>query len=150
DWSNNIWSAQISGGWFVETCTKGTSSTGPCAKSGSPQSDSLAASLQYVDWSGVKWTASRAGGAFVSTKADAASTDGSCRAAAGTGISAFPPGSTSFENCLSYVSTSIPLTDATGNHVTVSFAPQGAPVFTTPSTLSFFPSVASTQTITAS
>src|SRR5262249_16382533 len=109
----------------------------------------LSASLNYVDWSGARWIASRAGSRFTSVKADPASTDKVCRANAATGVSAFPPGSTSFSDCISYVSTSIPLTDASGNHVTVSFAPQGLPTFTTPSNLSFVPNIASTKTITA-
>jgi hypothetical protein len=146
DWSKDTWTAQTYGRWFVQTCTTGADATGPCG----PYSDSLTGNLYYTDWSGVNWIALRNGTTFVSSKASPASTDVSCPANAATGISAFPTGSTSFSNCFSYASTSIPLTDANGNHVSVSFAPQGLPVFTTPSNLSFVPNIASTQTITVS
>jgi hypothetical protein len=141
DWFKNTWSVQTYGGWFVGTCSLGAQRTGWC-----PYVDSGTANLQYVDWSGAPWTASRNGTTFVSAKANPASTDVACPADAATGVSPGP----NFSNCLSYVSTSIPVTDSSGNHVTVSFAPQGLPVFTTPSNLSFVPNIASTQTIIAS
>jgi len=146
DWSQNIWSAQTSGGWFVETCTAGANSTGPCPATTSTTSDSLTASLQYVDWSGVNWIASRIGTTFVSVQADPASTAVPCPANAVTGVS---PG-TNFSNCQSYVSNSIPLTDGSGNHVTVSLSALAPPAFTSSTTLAFGPSVPSTATITVS
>jgi hypothetical protein len=139
DWYGDIWSAQTYGGWLVATCSASRTVL-PC-----PQTDTFMPSIQYVDWNGVNWTGSINGNVFVSTKESPASTDVPCPADV-TGVS---PG-TDFSNCISYVSTSIPLTDLSGNHVTVSFAAQGLPVFTTPSALSFVPNIASTQTITAS
>src|SRR5262249_8372408 len=91
------------------------------------------------------WTASRFGTKFVHLKAQPASTDLICRAANATGVT---PGS-DFSNCLSYVSTTIPLTDSNGNHVRVSLSELAPPVFTGPSTVPFAPGVSSSQTITA-
>jgi hypothetical protein len=138
DWDGNMWSAQTWGGWFVQTCANGT---GPNKCS---QKDSIIADLQYVDWSGVKWTASRVGSTFISVKSQPASTDAKCPANS-AGVSPV----TDFSTCSSYVSTSIPMTDNTGNFVRVSMAVLGAPVFTPPTYLSFGPNVASTRTITA-
>src|SRR5262249_13179904 len=146
DWSQNVWTAQTYGGWFVEVCTNGTNSTGPCPQTSSTTSESLTTSLQYVDWSGVKWIGSRIGSTFVSVQATPASTDVACPADALTGVS---PG-TNFSNCLSYVSNSIPLTDSNGKHVTVSLSVLAQPTFTSPMLFSFAPGIPSTQTITAS
>ncbi|HXB73500.1 MAG TPA: putative Ig domain-containing protein [Candidatus Acidoferrales bacterium] len=137
DWQGNSWNAQTSGGWLVETCT--SAATNPC-----PQTDSLTASIHYVDWNGVDWIGSRAGDKFVSTKASPATTDTLC-APDSTGVS---PG-TNFSTCSTYISRSLPLTDAKGNHASVSLSTLSAPVFTSPTALSFGPGVPSTQTITA-
>jgi hypothetical protein len=130
-----MWSAQTGA---VQTCANGT---GPNKCS---QKDSIIADLQYVDWSGVKWTASRGGSTFISVKSQPASTDAKCPANS-AGVSPV----TDFSTCSSYVSTSIPMTDNTGNFVRVSMAVLSAPVFTPPTYLSFGPNVASTRTITA-
>ena len=139
DWKGNIWSAQTWGGWFVQTCANGPGST--C-----PQSDSMVASIRYVDWSGVNRTAARLGNTFVSIKAQPDnSTDIECPADSLTGIT---PGS-DFTNCASYGSSSIELVDGTGNNVTVSLSALTPPHFTSSSTLKFAPGISSTQTITA-
>ena len=138
DWNGVNWSAKTWGGWFVQTCTSPAAS---CV-----QADSITASLRYVDWSGVNWTASRAGNNFISTKASPASTDVPCAADTITGLT--PPG-TNLSTCASYVSTSIPLTDANGNHVMVALSPLSPPVITSAATVGFSPGTASTQTVTA-
>jgi hypothetical protein len=135
DWDGNTWSAQTSGGWFVQSC-----SGAHCS-----QADSIIGSIEYVDWSGVKWTAARFGTIFVSTKAQPASTDKVCKADSATGIT---PGS-DFSNCSSYVSTSIPLTDSNGNFVRVSFSAFAPPVFSSPGTVPFAPGVGSSHAFTA-
>jgi hypothetical protein len=137
DWNGVSWSAQTSGGWFVQTCT---SSAANC-----PQTDSIIASIRYVDWSGVNWTASRIGDKFNSTKSQPASTDVPCPADSQTEVS---PAS-DFSNCGSYVSSSIPLTDDNGNHVIVGFSVLSAPAITSSATMKFSPGTPSTQTITA-
>ena len=138
DWRGDVWQAQTYGGWFVQTCF--APGANPC-----PQTDSLSVSIQYVDWSGVNWIASRNGSTFVSSKANPASTDVACPADS-TGVS---PGS-SFSNCASYASHSIPLTTDAGAHVSVSLVNWATPAFTSSTSLSFGPSIPSTQTITAS
>jgi hypothetical protein len=141
DWNGLDWSAQTSGGWFVQTCNSGAT----CK-----QADSFIASISYVDWSGTNWTASRLGNDFVSTKAAPASTDQPCPADPSTGVTPMPA-SGNFSACSSYVSPTIPLKDASGNLVTVSLViPPPPPAFTSPTTLSFTPGQPSIQTITAS
>jgi hypothetical protein len=140
DWGGNTWSAQTWGGWFVQSCS-GTN----CS-----QAASILSSIEYIDWTGVQWTASRFGTKFVLLKAQPASTDLICRADNATGVT--PESAATgpdFSNCLSYVSTSIPLTDSNGNHVRVSLSLLAPPVFTSPSTVPFAPGVSSFQTITA-
>jgi hypothetical protein len=139
DWKGNIWSAQTWGGWFVQTCANGATST--C-----PQTDSVVASIRYADWSGVNYTAARLGNTFVNIKAQPDnSIDIKCPADELTGIT---PGS-DFGNCVSYGSSSIPLVDGTGHNVTVSLSVLTPPYFTSASQLKFAPGVSSTQTITA-
>jgi hypothetical protein len=155
DWSNNIWTVQTYGGWFVQTCQAGVNSTGPCpvtinntppgSTTPSTISDSLTTSLQFVDWSGRKLIASRTGSAFSIIKSDPAATDVPCPAERTTGVS---PG-TDFSNCSVYVSNTIPLTDGSGNRVSVSLSTFSAPAFTGAASFAFAPGVASTQTITA-
>lgn len=137
DWNGATWSAETWGGWFVQTCTS--------AASACPQPDSITASIQYVDWSGVNWTASRLGNTFTSTKASPASTDVNCPANATTGVSA----GSDFSACKSYASTTIPVTDAQGNHIVVGISALSPPGFTSPTTLVFSPGTPSTVTITA-
>jgi hypothetical protein len=137
DWNGVTWSAQTWGGWFVQTCTSAASTC--------PQADSIIASIRYVDWSGANWTASRMGKIFTSTKASPASTDTDCPANATTGVS---PG-TDFSACRSYASTTIPITDAQGNHIIAGISPLSPPGFTSPTTMVFSPGTPSTLTITA-
>ena len=139
DWVGNIWTAQTSGGWFVQTCANGTGGE-TC-----PQPDSLIGSFYYVDGSGVDWTASRVGNTFVSTKASPNSTDVPCPANLSTGVTPNPNPAT----CSSYVSSTIPLKDGNGNLQQVSLSVLTVPVFTGPTTFSFAPDILSTQTITA-
>jgi hypothetical protein len=136
DWAGNKWSAQTSGGWFVEGCT-------PAPGLSCTQPDSISADLSYVDWGGVKWTASRMGNRFTSTKAKPAATDVKCEEDSNTLVS---PG-TDFSNCKSYVSDSIPLTDLNGNLVRVSLTQLIPPNFTSSNYLGFAPGYPSTQTI---
>ena len=138
DWNGNTLSAQTWGGWFVQTCVNGSSST--C-----DQTDSIIASIHYLDASGVKWTASRMGNSFVSIKTSPNSTDKACPADSITLVTPNPDPQT----CSSYVSSSIPLEDGNGNNVQVSFSLLTPPTFTSPSQLKFAPGIASTQTITA-
>ena len=149
DWNGATWSAQTWGGWLVQTCTSAASTC--------PQTDSIIASINYVDWSGVNWTASRVGNIFASTKASPASTDTGCPANATTGVS---PG-TDFSACKSYASTTIPITDAQGNHIMAGISAFSPPGFTSPASslagagagksiaLVFSPGTPSTVTITA-
>lgn len=137
DWNGIDWSAQTSGGWFVQNCNSGT---------GCPQADSIIDSIHYVDWSGVDWTAARVGNKFVNVKSKPAPTDTPCPPDPTTGVSDGPD----FSGCSSYVSTSIPLQDPTGALETVSLSVLTPPVFTNPAPLPFTPSVSSTQTIIAS
>ena len=139
DWLGNHWSARTYGGWFVQTCTNGSSST--CA-----QTDSIMAAIQYVDSSGTKWWASRFGNAFVSTKANPASTDVACQASLATGVT--PP--TNFATCSSYVSNSIQLLDENGNLETVSLQTLQTPAFPNTSAIVFAPGTPATASITAS
>jgi len=138
DWRGASWMAQTYGGWFVQSCSDGTTK---CS-----QKDSLIASIKYVDWNGVDWIASRSGDRFVSTKADPASTDVLCAPDTLTGVT---PATTVVTNCSSYVSRSIPVSNGT-NRMVVSLSTLAPPVFTSPSYLAFGPSIPSTQTITAS
>jgi hypothetical protein len=138
DWSGNTWSAETSGGWFVQTCTDAT-------QSNCPQKDSMIASIEYVDWSGVNWTASREGYNFVSTKASPASSDTACTGDAVTGLT---PVGTNVSGCSSYSSSSIPVTDNNGNQITVSFTQLSSAQISSPTTLVFSPGTASSQTVT--
>jgi hypothetical protein len=122
DWEGLSWTAQTSNGWFVQTCNSGASCAEP---------NSLIAAIHYVDWGGNKWTASRIGNNFVHTKAAPASTDHSCPADEATGVS---PG-TDFTNCISYVSSSIPLRAPDGGLWSVSLGLK--PSFTSPATFNF-------------
>lgn len=135
DWYGLNWTARTYGGWFVQTCNSGSN----CA-----QTDSMTAAIHYVDWAGTKWTASRIGTNFVNTKAAPASSDQPCPADETTGVT---PGS-DFSACISYVSSSVHLKDATGNPVTVSLTL--TPAFSTSATLNFTTGQASTSTITVS
>jgi hypothetical protein len=137
DWNGIHWEAQTYVGWFVQTCKSGAS----C-----PQADSIIAVLRYVDWSGVNWTANRVGNKFLHRKNKPASTDEVCPPDPTTGVTI----GSDFSQCKSYVSTSIPLQDPNGVLETVSLSVLAPPVFTSPLTLPFTPSVASTLTITAS
>ncbi len=139
DWAGNIWTAQTSGGWFVQTCANGTGGS-TC-----PQPDSLIGSFYYVDGFGVDWTASRVGNSFVSTKASPNPTDVPCPANLSTGVTPNPNPAT----CSSYVSNTIPLKDGNGNIQQVSLSVLTVPVFTSRTTFSFAPGIPSTQTITA-
>ncbi|HEY2017982.1 MAG TPA: hypothetical protein VGH38_30970, partial [Bryobacteraceae bacterium] len=138
DWSGNTRSAQTWGGWFVQTCVNGSSST--C-----DQADSIIASIHYLDASGAKWTGSRMGNSFVSIKASSSSTDKACPADTLTLLTPNPDPT----KCSSYVSSSIQLQDGNGNPVQVSFSLLTPPAFTSPSPLSFAPGIPSTQIITA-
>ena len=139
NWEGASWSAQTSGGWFVQTCT-GTN----CR-----QSDSISGDIRYVDSSGVKWTAMRFGDQFVSVKNKPASTDTDCPPDPATGLSPGP----NFSSCKSYISNSIQLM-APGNVLEkVSFSvlpPSTPPVFANVGALPFTPGIASSQTITVS
>ncbi len=140
DWNGNSWFMQTSGGWFVQTCSTGTSA--PC-----PITQSITTSLHHVDWTGVKWTASRVGTTFINTKASPASTDVPCPADQATGIS-FPP-SGNFETCSSYVSVFIPLTSS-GPNYTLGLTQLAQPHFNLPTgSLQFSDGTPSTQTIMA-
>jgi hypothetical protein len=139
DWKGNIWSAQTWGGWLVQTCANGPAST--C-----PQTDSIIASIRYVDWSGVNYTAARLGNTFVNIKAQRdTSIDIKCPADELTGIST----GSDFTNCVSYGSSAISLVDGTGHNMTVSLSVLTPAYFTSASQLKFAPGVISTQTITA-
>jgi hypothetical protein len=120
DWNGFKWSAQTSGGWFVQTCI-GSEANG-WAPSACSQADSLNASIRYVDWSGAKWSASRIGKGlvrdrFISTKATPNPTDKGCPADSLTGVS--PETVTDVSACTSYVSTAIPLKNSKGQNVLV-------------------------------
>ena len=139
NWEGASWSAQTSGGWFVQTCSGDT-----CR-----QGDSISADIRYVDWSGVKWTAMRFGDQFVSVKNKPASTDTDCPPDPTTGLSAGP----NFGQCKSYISNSIQLMAPGGVLETVAFSvlpPSMPPVFANVGALPFTPSIVSSQTITAS
>ncbi len=138
DWSGNIWSAQTRGGWLVQTCVNGSSST--C-----DQKDSFIASIHYVDWSGTQWIGSRDGNSFVSTKTNPASTDVSCQASLSTGIST----ATDDSKCKSYAANFIQLLDGNGNKITASIQSLLTPGFTNTNPIVFAPGTPSTQTITA-
>lgn len=140
DWNTNTWSAQTSGGWFVETCAKGASSSIACQ-----EPNSLTGDLRYVDWSGVKWIATRIGSTFASTKGSPASTDVFCPADEATGVT--NPGD--FSKCVTYVSTSLPMLDQGGNPVIVSLTQLAAPTFADPGPLTFSPGTPATRIITA-
>jgi hypothetical protein len=137
DWSGINWSAQTSGGWFVQQCNSGANCRQP---------DSITGKLRFVDWSGTKWTALRLGDKFTVTKEKPAATDNDCEPSPVTGVS---PGS-DFSNCKSYLSESIQLRDPNGVLETVSFSVLAPPVFSGPTTLPFTPKVASGQVITVS
>lgn len=138
DWSGNVWSAKTWGGWFVQTCANGASST--C-----PQQDSITGELQYVDWAGVKWMASPLGANLVHTKGKPATSDKECIADPLTGVS---PGS-DFSQCFSYVSTSLRMKNATGNPATATFSVLEAPSFVVTEALSFSPGTPSIRVIKA-
>jgi hypothetical protein len=140
DWQGNQWSAQTSGGWFVQNCIQGPTSQNTCQ-----ETTSFTADLRYVDWSGTNWTASRLGSTFVSTKASPAATDTACPADSVTGVSNVANPST----CVTYTSTSIPMQDANGNPITVSMSTKQPPAFVSPGTLSFSLGTATTLNITA-
>jgi hypothetical protein len=139
DWKGTVWSAQTWGGWIVQRCLHDVN-VQTCA-----QADSISGSIRYVDWSGTKWSGARSGNIFVSSKATPAPADQSCPANQTTGLST----SSNVSACSSYVSSSIPLLDGSGNKVTVSISPYQAPAFTGSSVLTFSPGLPSTQTITA-
>ena len=142
DWGGASWSAKTYGGWFVQTCSNEINLCG--------QTDSLAASINYIDLSAVKWAAARFGNNFILSKAGPASTDKPCPADQTTGLTPLPA-SGNFDACSSYVSSKIQLKDASGNLVTVSLAaPPPPPAFTSSATLSFTPGQTSTRIITAS
>jgi hypothetical protein len=134
DWTGNVWSAQTSGGWFVQTCSGST-----CT-----QADSINGTLHYLDWSGAKWSAARIGNNFVHQKAVPASTDKNCAPDLITKVTA-PP----FTNCMSYTTSSVPMTAGDGSLITMSLSALVAPVFTSPATLSFLPGIPGSQTIVA-
>jgi hypothetical protein len=140
NWEGASWSAQTSGGWFVQTC----------AGTACRQSDSISADIRYVDSSGVKWTAMRFGDQFVSVKNSPASTDTDCPPDPRTGLSAGP----NFSQCKSYISNSIQLMAPGGVLETVAFSvspPTTPPVFANVGgALPFTPGIASSQTVTAS
>ena len=139
DWNGNTRSRQTWGGWFVETCANGSGST--C-----DQPNSIIASLHYKDWSGEKWTASRMGSSFVSIKAKAGSTE-YCRVQ--------PTRSPSSRrtpirpSVRATFPTASRCQDGNGNNVNVSFSLLAPPVFTSPATFAFGPSIQSSVTITA-
>lgn len=137
DWKANVWTAKSWGGWFVQTCADGASST--CG-----QKDSIG-DIQYVDSSGTQWMASRFGANFVHTKGKPAGTDKKCVADPLTGVS---PG-TDFSQCFSYVSSSLRLKNGAGNPVTVVVSVREAPSFIVSEALSFSPGTPSTRVIKA-
>ena len=145
DWNKNTWTAQTSGGWFVQTCVNGPDQTNPCG-----QTDSISGDIHYLDGNGVQWTASREGYNFVLTKAHpnfASDTpDVGCPANLLDGVTPTPVPS----DCWSYVADNIPsLKFADGTVGPVSLSPYTLPGFNSPTTLSFAPGIASTQIVTA-
>lgn len=134
DWASNVWSAQTSGGWFVQTC-----SGADCT-----QADSIIGTLRYLDWSGASWMAIRHGNTFIHRKGVPASTDKDCPPDSLTQVTP-PP----YTNCQSYTSPSVQMTAGDGSLITMSLSPLVAPVFTTTAALSFLPGIPGTQTIVA-
>lgn len=145
DWNSNDWSAETWGGWLVQTCEQGANSSTACKSTSTITGD-----LRYVDWSGTQWTASRIENVFVSTKASPGSTDQYCPADEVAGVTL--PGGTvlpDFSNCVSYTSSSIPMLDQNGNHISVALTALAPPFFANPGPLSFSVGTPATLTITA-
>ena len=136
DWNGVNWSAQTYGGWFVQNCVSGAK----C-----PQNDSLIGGIRFVDWSGTKWAASRIGTKFIVVKEKPATSDKECVPDPATGLTP----QLEFGNCSSYLSNTIHLKDPNGVLEKVSLSVLAPPAFKGPTTLSFTPSVASSQVITA-
>jgi hypothetical protein len=144
DWNGDQWTTQTWGGWFVQTCAQGTSST-TCH-----QADSITGDLRYVDWSGTKWTATRLGSTFVSTQATSNPGNQVCQTDTVAGVT-IPGGTNPFDlsHCVSYSSTSIKMLDQNGQNITVSLNTLAAPSFVDPGPLTFSVGTPATVNIVA-
>ena len=147
DWNANVWTAETSGGWFVQTCVNGPDRNNPCG-----EATSITADLHFLDANGVQWTASRQGYNFVITKLHpdfspppGVPIDAGCPADLLTGLTPTPVP----PSCWTYAANSITLKLGDGSIGTVILSPYTLPGFNSPTTLSFAPGISSTQTITA-
>jgi hypothetical protein len=147
DWNANVWTAETSGGWFVQTCVNGPDKDNPCGEATSMTTD-----LHYLDANGVQWTASRQGYNFVITKSQpdfnppsGVPIDAGCPADLLTGLTPTPVP----PSCWTYVANSVTLKLGDGSIGTVILSPYTLPGFNSSTTLSFAPGIPSAQTITA-